>query len=168
MCVRFQFWFKTNSHVKQLIVLALSIFLISCGKTVQPTDENVFSAIKHDKVIAYDYNGEGDIEIIDKNGQLAKEIKKSIELNRSQVAEITNLLSDRSTYGDNIAMCFNPHFGIVFYEGEKVNAYISICLECNYLISSVNIPAAISGFSKTGSDGIISFQKDVGLYYGEK
>ena len=51
----------------------------------------------------------------------------------------------------------------MFYEGEKVSAYISICLECNYLISSIKIPAAESGFSKTGSQGIESFQRDVGL-----
>jgi hypothetical protein len=148
---------------KSIVLVTFLISVLSCNRTAKLSSENVFSSIKYDRVIAYNYNGDGDIEIIDKNGQLAKNIKKSTELHKSQIIEITNLLCEKTTYGDDIAACFDPHLGIVFYEGEKVNGYISICLDCNYLVSSIMIPAAESGFSKTGIDGIESFQREVGL-----
>jgi hypothetical protein len=142
--------------MNKLIFLTLLIFTTSCNWTARPAADNVFSTITYDNVVAYDYNGEGGIEIIDDKGQLAGRVKKSIRLDKSQITEITNLLCDKATYGDDIAACFDPHLGLVFYDGEKVNAYVSICLECNYLVSSIKIP-------DTGSDNIVSFQKRIGF-----
>jgi len=94
---------------KSILLITLLISVMSCNRTDKPSSENVFSKIKYDKVIAYNYNGDGDIEIIDKNGQLAKKIRKSSALDKSQIIQITNLLCDKSTYGHDIAMCFDPH-----------------------------------------------------------
>src|SRR5258705_6848046 len=80
---------------------------------------NVFAPVNYDKVVAYDYNGEGDINIIDKEGNLAERIKSQKELTKSQIIRFTNTLCDRSTYGGDIAACFNPHLGIVFYKESK-------------------------------------------------
>jgi hypothetical protein len=148
----------------RLLCLAIvSVCTSSCNKSPLQNPDNAFLPLKYDKAVAYNYNGEGDIEIIDENGKLAKGIKKSIELDSSQVIVITNVLSDKSTYGGDVASCFDPHLGLVFYKGEKVAGYVSVCLECNYLISSIEIPAAKSGFSKLGGDRIVSFQKEIGF-----
>src|SRR4051812_32761210 len=130
---------------KLLLILSavLSFSFISCksSHTEQPTVANVFSKFDYDKVVAYNYDGSNDIEIIDKdNGQLASRIKKQIVLNKSQVTKITNELCDKSSYGGDIAACFDPHLGIVFYKLNRPVAYISVCLDCNYLVSFIKIP----------------------------
>jgi hypothetical protein len=145
-----------------LVILAISCNKKSKGDLV-PGLENVFSSLKYDKVVAYSYNGEGSIEIIGENGELAKNITKQVELSRSQVQSFTNLLCDDSTYGGDIAACFDPHLGVVFYAENKPTAYVSVCLDCNYLVSSVEIPDAGSGFSDDGVAGIVSFQREVGF-----
>ena len=153
-------------NISSLPVFAFFIILFAaCNGSQQPDIEasadNVFSAIEYDKVIAYDNNGEGAIEIIDKHGQLAKEIKKQIELSNSQITRITNALCDKSSYGGDIAACFDPHFGIVYYKANLPVAFVSICLDCNYLVSSINIPHSDVGFSDEGIQKIVDFEKEL-------
>lgn len=127
--------------------------------------DNVFAHIEYDKVIAYNYNGGDDIAIIDEKGRLAKNIKEQVELNKAQTDRLTNLLCDRATYGADMAACFDPHFGIVFYKMNKPAAYVSICLDCNYLISSIKIPGAEGGFSSKGITGIVDFEKELNFLH---
>ena len=140
------------------------MFCISCNnnevRTVTPSSNNVFKTIDYDKVVAYSYDGESDIEIIDKQGKLAEKIKKQVELTKFQIIDFTNILCDKSTYGGDIAACFDPHFGIVFYKKNKSVAHVSICLDCNYLISSIKIPGE-GGFSNDGIKKIMDFEKEL-------
>ncbi len=102
-----------------------------------------FNKLDYNKVIAYDYDGgkgEGVIDIIS-NGKLAQTVKQQKELTQEQIDDLTNYLGANSTYGGNKAFCFEPHLGIVFYKDSKVVAHLSICLECNYMNSSIKIPA---------------------------
>lgn len=123
---------------------------------------NVFTTLDYDKVVAYNYDGEGDIEIIDNKGHLAKKIKKQILLNRAQTTKLTNIFCAKSTYGGDVAACFDPHFGIVFYKANKAKVYVSVCLDCNYLISSIRIPnSGATGFSDNGAKQIFEFKKKI-------
>ena len=146
-------------------VFLLAIIVISCNNSNQQSDvkaspSNVFASLDYDMVIAYKYNGEGDNEIIDKEGKLIETIEKQVTLNKNQMLRLTNALCDKSTYGGDIAACFDPHFGIVFYKKNKPVAYISICLDCNYLISSIKIPGD-GGFSDDGVKEIVDFEKEL-------
>jgi hypothetical protein len=144
--------------------LLLAVFLISCnnkGKTEEkPSANNLFVKMDYDTVIAYSYDGEGDIEIIDKEGKLATKIKKQVVLNTSQIIRLTNIFCDKSTYGGAIAACFDPHFGIVFYKANKPVAYVSVCLACNYLVASLKLPFE-DGFSEKGINKIVDFEKEI-------
>jgi hypothetical protein len=158
---------KKNKNIIAVLTIALAIFLASCNdqrneqQGIKPDQDNIFSSLDYDKVVAYSYDGEGDIEIIDEKGSLAKKIEKQIELNKSQIIRLTNVLCDKSTYGGDIAACFNPHLGVVFYRTNKPAAWVSICLDCNYLVSSIKIPLGESGFSADGVKKIIAFENEV-------
>ena len=101
----------------------------------------IFPDFSFDEVIAYDYDGEMEsfgIEIIE-NNKLTPFKKKAV-LSPKQIQNLIFNLNAESTYGGSKAFCFNPHLGIVFYSKKKVVAYISVCFECNYLVSSKLIP----------------------------
>jgi hypothetical protein len=132
--------------------------------------KNPFNDLNYDKVVAYDYEGGKNlagIEIITEGKLLP--FSKKVVLSKFQINELINCLTANSTYGEGKAACFNPHFGIVFYSNDEVAAHISICFECNYLVSSVVISAmkqkiiSISddysyyadGFSEKGKEKLI-------------
>ena|SRR5688500_9812995 len=154
-----------SSKIAIPITTLLLVFAISCNSRRQTdstaSSKNVFAAIEYDKVVAYSYDGDGHIEIVDEQRQLAKKIKKQIELSKSQIVRLTNTLCDKSTYGGDIAACFDPHFGLVYYKSDKPIAFVSICLDCNYLVSSINIPHSDAGFSDEGINKIIDFEKEL-------
>jgi hypothetical protein len=147
------------------LITFLSVFFTACDNSQQdqsvPKANNVFAILPYDKAVAYSYDGEGDIEIIDEKGELAKKIKKKVVLSKPQTIRLTNIFCDESTYGGDIASCFNPHFGIVFYKTGKPIAYVSVCLECNYLVSSIKIPNDEGGFSDEGVKNIVDFEKEL-------
>ena len=151
------------------LMLVLVAFVISCNnKTSQPGEfdsNNVFANVDYDKVVAYSYNGERGNEIINNKGTLAGEIKSKVELNESQIIKFTNLLCNKSTYDGAVASCFDPHLGIVFYKNNKPAAYVSICLDCNNLVSSIKIPNSNDGFSRDGEKNIMSFEKELGFQH---
>ena len=156
-----------NTKIYSISLLVVSLTTISCGNNESLTNKrsinNVFATLDYDKTVAYNYNGQGDIEIIDKEtGQLAKKIRKQVVLDSAQILKITNDLCDKSSYGGDVASCFDPHLGIVFYKTDKPVAYISICLDCNYLISSIKIPNSESGFSDNGIKRILEFERKIG------
>ena len=143
----------------------LTLFVISCNDIEHQSDtkansNNVFANVIYDKVVAYSYDGEGDIEIIDEKGKLANKIKKQVELSKAQTIKLTNTLCNKSTYGGDIAACFDPHLGVVFYKTNKPVAHISICLDCNYLVSSIKILGE-GGFSYDGLKKIMDFEKEL-------
>lgn len=133
----------------------------------KPASNNVFATVDYDKAVAYEYDGEGGTEIIDlESGQLAGKISKEKVIEKEQVTRLTKHLCDPSSYGDVRAACFDPHLGIVFYKAQKPVASISICLDCNYLLSSLEIPGARRGFSGEGVKGIMDFEKQIGFETG--
>jgi hypothetical protein len=146
-------------------IYLLTLFVISCNSNGQQSDtkensNNVFATVDYDRVVAYNYDGEGGNEIIDEKGKLANKIKKQVELSKAQTIKLTNTLCNKSTYGGDMAACFDPHFGVVFYKKTKPVEYVSICLDCNSLASSINIPNK-GGFSNDGIKKIIEIEKEL-------
>ena len=136
-----------------------------------------YDTLKYDKVIAYDYDGGKGAEIVLK-GQLQKGlVKNEKEVSHKQISEIHKVLRDTKTYGGGKASCFDPHLALIYYKGNKIVGYITICLECNYLESSIEITASetkkiyycdtckgyyfADGFSKVGRVGINDFCKEL-------
>ncbi len=165
----------TVATVKELA----TALLLSQSKEIRASKmaNRPFNKLDYNKVIAYDYQGgkgEGVISIIT-DGKLAPTVTQKKELTHKQIDGLTNYLGASTTYGGNKAFCFDPHLGIVFYKYSKVVAYLNICLECNYLSSSVKIPATevkkikigddyeypAEGFSKLGRQKINSLCKQL-------
>lgn len=130
-----------------------------------------FNTLDYDRAVAYDYDSNEE-NIIDNKGGLHPGVVKKSVLTPEQTAEITDILSDNDTYGGDGFKCFEPQLGLVFYKGDKVVMHISVCLSCNYLHSSIDIPAESShedadgggfGFSKSGSVKIFAFAKALGF-----
>jgi hypothetical protein len=166
--------FLNSRAIIAFCLLTVVLLSLKTGKEIT----NPFSNLKYDKVIAYDYNGEWENQIINKNGKLDPTVTRESVLTQSQIIFINTVINDTNTYGGGMAGCFDPHFGIVYYQNDSVVAHISICLECNYLESSFKIPAVHahdievqedslilprSGFSKEGRKKINKLVKDLGF-----
>lgn len=105
---------------------------------------NPFSLLEYDKVVAYEFQGDGAVSIKDCLTQDTSKISKSIELSKKQVQHLENILTLNSSYGSVTASCFDPHFAIVYYKNNKIIGSINICLDCNYLKATPKIPATTS------------------------
>jgi hypothetical protein len=122
-----------------LSILLLVIFSYSAMSQIK----SGFPLTKFDKVVIYDYESPraGYPSIVDPKGQLTTSIKRQVQLDQSAIDEMNTKLIDKKSYGNNAAMCFTPHLGIVYYLQNRIVGHVSICLDCNILRSSFNIPA---------------------------
>ncbi len=142
-----------------------------------------FDSIAFDRVIAYDYNDtmRPRLRIWDREGQRwAGTVMKQKALTANQAQSVIDLLTTPSTYGHGTASCFDPRLALIFYQGQKKVLVIDICLDCNYLESSVKLPAQyekkrdlgegqyypLRGFSKAAQQAIVNLGKELDFYYG--
>jgi hypothetical protein len=154
-----------------LFLLTFLIPMLTIGQT------NPFEKLKYDKVVAYEYQGEGGLIIercLDKEKQ---KIHKAINLIKKQTAKLEAILTSKKAYGNTTMACFDPHFAVVYYLNGKKVGTISICLDCNYLIASEKIPATelkmikvsddysypAKGFSKNTRKELHKYIKDLGF-----
>ncbi|MBL7911088.1 MAG: hypothetical protein JNJ41_08560 [Bacteroidia bacterium] len=142
---------------------------------------NPFDTLKYDKVIAYDYNGSPEMQIVieEKVMPLKERMFKQAELTKEQINKLNKTLGDTKSYGGGTAACFDPHFGVVFFKENKIVGHISICMGCNFLESTPDIPAENShktdlcdecyarGFSKFGRKNISALVKELKFSHGE-
>lgn len=112
-----------------------------------------FDTLRFEKVIAYEFNFFSE-SVVDYKGEFIKIIEKQKGLNESQIIEFTNLVTSKSSYGGRTAACFTPKMSIVFFRGDKKVCIVDICLDCNYLESTVPIPVIQEARSKVSELGI--------------
>ena len=141
-----------------------------------------FNKLVFNKIIAYDYDGSEEPypSVFGTDKKFIPIIEKQKALNILQAKEIIDLLTSTSTYGDVTAACFNPHLSFVFYDSIKPVFNVDICLGCNYLIATEEIPAmdfkkinkgtedeySAIGFSDKGRLRIKQLGKQLKFYYG--
>lgn len=155
---------------------------LKTADTVSPNSSiaSPFDSFEYDKVIAYDFDGRHEKHtVIQKNGQFVSTVLKQQFLTQAQTDQILNVLTKKSSYGGQTAACFEPHFAIVFFKSNKMVNQINVCLDCNYLESSIEIPAQLKntiridkeeypmiGFSKKGAKAIKRLCKEIDFLYG--
>ena len=172
-------WVDTSKIIKEKVLLEY----INSAKTVRPNTKNgvPFDKLDYDKVIAYDFAGSEEPypSVIDEKGKFVPVVLGQQFLTQKQADKILSTLTSKSTYGEATAACFQPHFALVFYKVNKMINQINVCLDCNYLISDIAIPAethkkvnagtkdeyAITGFTKPGKKAIIDLCKQLHFYY---
>lgn len=169
---------KKYLPVKQLVVYRNQAPTVSIVKnSTEP-----FSTLIYNKVIAYDYEGnEEAYNSVIKNGNFIPVVIKQQSLNQKQVEKVIQLLTDKTTYGETTAACFNPHLAFVFYKDNDIVFKTDICLSCNYQTPSINIPAMnhkkiqlengdfyyAKGFTYSGKQRIKSLCKELNFLYGK-
>jgi hypothetical protein len=130
------------------------VVLMILGLLVNAKVSNPYLTLKFDKVMMFDFSGgkEWNQYIVNANGQLATSITKHIELDRGSIKNLDTRLGIKSSYGDGKAACFDPHLGFVYYLKGKIVAYITVCLDCNVLVSSIPLEAQKQGKIGDGKD----------------
>jgi hypothetical protein len=95
--------------------------------------------LRYDKVMMYDFNGGigSDQTIVDAKGRLATSVTKQVALDKESAISLTKKLGEKESFGDEMAMCFEPHLGFVYYLKGKIVAYMTVCLDCNVFVSSI-------------------------------
>jgi len=119
-----------------------------------PQVQNPLSDLRFDTVRMYDYEPSRSINdslISDKDGRLvpAENIKKVIQPDSTEIGQLTALLGDPGAYGDEVMRCFVPHLALVYFLDGQVVFHVSICLHCNNLRPSMEIPAHTAGRGMT-------------------
>jgi hypothetical protein len=168
-----------SKNLKEKVLLD---YIISAS-SIQPNSKNgtPFDKLKYDKIIAYDFQGSEEPypSVIDKHGKFVPVVVAQKVLSQFQADKILSALTRESTYGEGTAACFNPHFALVFYRNNKMIHQINICLDCNYLIADIDIPAethlkidkgipdeyTLTGFTKSGKAAIINLCKELNFHY---
>ena len=124
------------------------LILLLFSSTLTFAQQNPYATLTYDSLVIYDFDWrskDGRITSIYRNGKLASTIKKSVTLPAKEAQELSIKIGSTKSYGNITAACFDPHFGMVYYENGKVKEYITICLACNYPRPSLEIPARDQG-----------------------
>ena len=115
--------------MKQIIT-----FLIFLSPFLTIGQSNPFDKLNYDKVIAYEFQGNGELLIENCLKKEKEKINKTKTLNTKQTEKLETILTSEKAYGNSTMFCFDPHFAIVYYMKEKIVGTINICLECNYFV----------------------------------
>jgi hypothetical protein len=149
----------------------------------RPTFPTPFDTLRFNKVIAYEFDGRmehGETVFDIERGWFHETIESQLELSSEDIMTLTTILTNDATYGESIMACFEPKLGFIFYQDQKPNAVIDICLDCNYLKSSIPFPETNYpiitfesggerpeiGFTTKAVAEIVAFCADLNLNYG--
>lgn len=138
---------------------------------------NPFDTIQYDRVMAYEFQGEGSRRIEYCLKDEKSRISKSVKLSEAEVTKLEEIFTSNSSYGTTTAACFDPHFAVVYYLNDSIVSSVDVCLECNYLEATVDLPATrlkmikvtddysypAKGFSVEAWKGIFDFCKRIGF-----
>jgi len=122
----------------------LLIFGLVLAQWLNGQSSQTLEDLIYDQVIFYDYNdgyhGEPK-RLFDRKGNLSNLVTKTIEPEAEDVKALLTALTKKSSFGQAVAACFDPHFAVVFYEkGCKVQT-IEVCLDCNRVQAGYVLPA---------------------------
>lgn len=95
--------------------------------------------LRYDKVVMYYFKGGigSDQSIVDSKGRIAKSVFKQVVLDRESALSLTKKLGEKESFNDETGACFEPGIGFVYYLKDKIVAYITVCLDCNVVVSSI-------------------------------
>ncbi len=129
-------------------IVFINLLLLS---VIGYSQSNPFKNLEYDTVIAYEFHRESN-RGKDVFGRRKEVIEKKKILTKRQVEKLEAIITSKTSYGGIDMACFIPHFKVMYYLKDKIVAGVLICLECNYLKSSVKIPA-IESHTVTNSEG---------------
>lgn len=143
-----------------------------------------FDSLPFDRVVAYDFNERRrpfSTALNIEAQRYSSDITKQQALSSVQVERLTSFLGSQDSYGGITAACFDPRLAFVFYQGKQATLVVDICLDCNFLQSTTEIPATLAhstpleggdsyplrGFSRSGREQVIKLAAALKLFYGQ-
>lgn len=141
-----------------------------------------YDSVNHRKTLFQDFNNADKYKLYSKYSSSKRIVDKKL------FESIIRLFSDTATYGNNYADCFEPRFVLQFKLDGRDKFRIIICEGCEFLISTLPIPAAylkyydneyeiegkkmihrryLKGFSEKGAIQINELCKKLNLGYCE-
>ena len=130
------------------------VLLLAISFTSNGQNKNPFFNLEFDKVVFYDFKettGKSSL-IVDNNGKYMQTIIRQVQLDTATIKKLNVKLCDKKSYGNGTAACFDPHCGFIYFLKGKPVEQITICLGCNRLHSSIDIPAQKQGKQGQGED----------------
>lgn len=173
--------FEEINNAKKLDEFTLRKYVISAPTvTRSPNVGSPFDTLSYNKVIAYDFDGRHERNKVIGRFGLFQEVLKQQYLTQEQTDKLLKSLTKKSSYGETPFSCFEPHFAVVFYKGNKMVNQLNVCLDCNDMESEIEISAQyankvkfddttyyeLRGFSKKGRKAITSLCKELDFLYG--
>jgi hypothetical protein len=125
------------------IIIAVIICFLSI--TTYAQKRNPYATLKFNKVVMYDFEPSGSKggSIVEEDGRLTKNINKQTPLDKATISLLNEKLVTKASFHWGTAACFDPHLGFVYYSGNRILGYITICLDCNRLSANLKLPAQI-------------------------
>lgn len=105
------------------------------------SQRTAFDTLIYDKVKAYEFDGSHERLITYCLKKEKSRINKDKLLSKELIKEFEKIITSKGSYGAYTAACFEPHLAIVYYNDNQIVEVVDVCLSCNYLKSSVEIPA---------------------------
>lgn len=138
-----------NTPVKSVIIL---LFLFTLGIT-STFGKNPYYHLKYDSVVMYSFISQkaSNQFILDKDGKSTHHILQKTTIDRQVVLSIHEYLGSKRSFGEPVSPRFEPNFGFVYYYKGVIVAQISICLEANRLLSTLELDAQKQGKVREGN-----------------
>ncbi|MFH6999940.1 hypothetical protein ACHRVZ_18610 [Flavobacterium sp. FlaQc-57] len=102
---------------------------------------------------------------INKDGRSINTIKNRQKLDRNQTLKLNAILGDKKTFENpNMAACYNPRLGFIYFKDNKVICQTQICLECSQLQSTAKTARINSGaFNDKAGKELTKLTNELGL-----
>lgn len=140
---------RRRHELKMKSIFTILLTMVSLSICAQ---ENPFDKLKYDKVIAYEFNGNGMRTIDQVLFGDRERLENQTTLDSSKIKKFEKIISKKNAYGQSTAACFDPHFAVIYYLGDSIVAQVDVCLMCNYLISSKKIASEYQYMMDVGTE----------------
>ena len=133
------------------VLLLISTLVQSQFKYDTTARVNPLDTLQFDQIIAYTVNYDAEKKMRTRDQMESGIVEYRFDepyasaktiLSKKQSSRLIALLSDTATYGQTRADCFEPRMALQFLKNGKDVFRILICEDCNYLESTVPLPAA--------------------------
>jgi hypothetical protein len=147
--------------MRTLLFILFVLVTSTCRGQLTDTAVVDWRKIKFTHAKAYLYGiEEQTTEYIITNGKLHASVvnPSGTPLSKEQVEKVIKVAMREIGKESDIAFCFVPHHGIVFYNGEKPVSHISICFDCG---RRVEVPSARSIKDELSSERGLDVLKEI-------
>jgi hypothetical protein len=139
-------------NIKLQTIYLTALFLLAFEQ-VSGKAKNPYIHLEYDSVVMYSFVGNkgADPFVLNKDGKYNYRVLQKTCLEKRMVSSLHSYLGNKKSFGEPTSQHFEPNVGFVYYHQGAIVAQISICLDCNKLVSSLELEAQKQGKVKEGN-----------------